>query len=180
MDQQHLVEESLQVENPRVLDWESALLAIDEEQTQPQRQGLFGVLSIGFAAAALLTVLGFLLYAYFSYRRRFIELGVLRAIGLSTSQMTAYLAWELGFLIITGGAIGTGLGVLISLLFIPYFQIGGTSVDRFPPFQVWIDWSSIFQIYALFALLFVITLGVLALLLSRMKIVQAIKLGETI
>lgn len=180
MDQQLLVEENLQVKNPRVLDWESALQVIDEEQKKPQRQGLFGVLSIGFAAAALLTVLGFLLYAYFSYRRRFIELGVLRAIGLSTRQMTIYLAWELGFLIITGGAIGTGLGVLISLLFIPYYQIGVTAVDRFPPFQVWINWSSIFQVYALFGLLFVITLGVLTILLRRMKIFQAIKLGETV
>ena len=36
-----------------------ALERVDKEQTRPERQGLFGFLSIGFAAAALLTVLGF-------------------------------------------------------------------------------------------------------------------------
>ncbi len=180
MDQEQLVEAGLQKQNPRVLDWESSHLVVDAEQRRPERQGLFGVLSIGFAAAAILTVLGFLLYAYFSYRRRFIELGVLRAIGLSSRQMTAYLAWELIFLILIGGAVGTGIGVWISILFVPYLQIGETAADRFPPFQVWIDWASIFQIYTLFGLLFVITLGVLVLLLRRMKIFQAIKLGETV
>ena len=72
----------------RVMDWRASRPAIDEEQLLPSRQGLFGVLSVGFLAAALLTVLGFLLYALFSFRRRFIELGTLRAIGLSPGQMT--------------------------------------------------------------------------------------------
>jgi putative ABC transport system permease protein len=179
-DQQQLGNERLPANNVKVLDLESSRLIVDQELQRPERQGLFGVLSIGFAAAAFLTVLGFLLYAYYSYRRRFIELGVYRAIGFSTVQMTAYLAWELFFLILTGGAIGTGLGVLVSVLFIPYLQIGETAVDHFPPFHVWIDWASIFQIYGLFVLLFVITLGILVTLLRRMKIFQAIKLGETV
>ena len=48
-----------------------------------------------------------------------------------------------------------------------------------PPFLVEIAWPAIFRIYALFGLLFVIALGALAALLMRMKIFQAIKLGET-
>ena len=66
----------------RTLSWKEPLSLINREQTRPERQGLFGVLSVGFSAAALLTVLGFLLYALLSYQRRFVELGVLRAIGL--------------------------------------------------------------------------------------------------
>jgi len=42
---------------------------------------LLGLLSVGFITAAVLTVLGFILYAMFSFRRRFIELGMLRAVG---------------------------------------------------------------------------------------------------
>ena len=162
-----------------VLDWDAPLLQVSEEQRQPERQGLFGLLSVGFAAAALLTVLGFLLYALFSFRRRFIELGILRAIGLSSRQMTTFLAWELAFLILIGVGVGTGLGAWVSDMYIPYLQVGAGPSARIPPFVVQIAWPAIFRIYALFGLLFVAALGGLAVLLLRMKIFQAVKLGET-
>jgi putative ABC transport system permease protein len=173
------LEAKLQELNLRVLDSDAALARVAKEQARPERQGLFGFLSIGFAAAALLTVLGFLLYALFSFQRRFIELGILRAIGLSASGMTSFLAWELAFLILTGLAAGTAFGVLISNLFIPPLQVGAGLEARTPPFLVEIAWPSIFRIWVLFALLFVIALAVLAGLLLRMRIFQAVKLGET-
>ncbi|MCL4860385.1 MAG: ABC transporter permease [Caldilineaceae bacterium] len=163
-----------------VVDYQSAPVRIANEQQRPERQGLFGVLSVGFLAAAFLTVLGFFLYALFSFRRRFIELGTLRAIGLSPGQMTTFLAWELAFLIILGLGAGTYLGALISQVFIPYLQIGADVQSMTPPFQVEIAWQAITRIYVLFALLFVVALGVLVALLLRMKIFQAIKLGETV
>jgi putative ABC transport system permease protein len=165
--------------NLAVLDWNAPLLKVYQEQRRPERQGLFGLLSVGFGAAALLTILGFLLYALFSFRRRFIELGMLRAIGLSSGQMTAFLAWELAFLILVGLGAGTGLGAWVSALFIPYLQVGAGPSARIPPFLVQIAWPAIFRIYALFGLLFVVALAVLAALLLRMKIFQAVKLGET-
>lgn len=163
-----------------VLDWQSSTLRIADEQRRPERQGLFGVLSVGFLAAALLTVLGFLLYALFSFRRRFIELGTLRAMGLSPAQMTTFLAWELAFLILLGLLAGTVLGSLISEIFIPYLQVGADVTAKTPPFTVEIAWPAIFRIYALFASLFLVALSALAGLLLRMKIFQAIKLGETV
>jgi putative ABC transport system permease protein len=42
-----------------------------------------------------------------------------------------------------------------------------------------IAWPAILRIYALFGLLFVVALVALAALLLRMKIFQAVKLGET-
>jgi putative ABC transport system permease protein len=163
-----------------VVDYASAPLRISEEQRRPERQGLFGVLSVGFLASAFLTVLGFFLYALFSFRRRFIELGTLRAIGLSAGQMTTFLAWELAFLILLGLGAGTYLGALISQIFIPYLQIGADVQSMTPPFQVEIAWTAITRIYALFVLLFVVALSVLVVFLLRMKIFQAIKLGETV
>jgi putative ABC transport system permease protein len=149
-------------------------------QSRPERQGFFGLLSVGFVALALLTVLGFLLYAYFSFRRRFIELGMLRAIGLSATQMIIFLGSELAFLFIVGLTAGTGLGVWVSEFFIPQLQVGNDMAARIPPFLVQIDWPSVFQIYILFGLLFVVALVILTFLLMRMKIFQAIKLGEAV
>jgi putative ABC transport system permease protein len=151
-----------------------------KEQLRPERQGFFGLLSVGFVALSFLTVLGFLLYALFSFRRRFIELGMLRAIGLSPAQMMVFLASELAFLFLAGLGAGTGMGVWVSSFFIPHLQVGNDMAARIPPFLVRIDWSAVFQVYILFGILFVIALAVLGWLLMRMKIFQAIKLGEAV
>lgn len=176
----NLLEKELRQYDINVIDWYSAREQIATLQKSPERQGLFGVLSVGFLAAAVLTVLGFLLYTLFSFRRRFIELGTLRAIGLSSGQMTLFLAWELAFLILVGMGVGTLLGSWMSDLFIPHLQVGIRPEELTPPFLVNIAWSAIYRIYALFGILFVAALGALVTLLLRMKIFQAIKLGETV
>jgi putative ABC transport system permease protein len=160
--------------------WQEAVTLINVEQARPARQGLFGQLSVGFVAAALLTVLGYFMYALFSFRRRFISLGILRAVGLSMRQMVTLVAAETAVLILTGLTLGTILGVWISNLFIPYLQTGETASDLVPPYLVEIAWPAIYQIYGLFVLLFLAALAVLAVMLRRMKIFQAIKLGETV
>jgi putative ABC transport system permease protein len=164
----------------KVLGWNVVREKIYQEQQNPGRQGLFGLLSVGFIAAAIFTVLGFLLYALFSFRQRFIELGVLRAVGLSSWQMTIFLAWELAFLIVAGLVLGTSLGVWMSQLFIPYLQIGTDVVALTPPFVVEVAWDSIYRIYLIFGLLFFAALLVLTGLLLRMRIFEAVKLGETV
>jgi len=176
-DQTRLVENGM---NTFVKNWASAEANIRTQQKRPERQGLFGLLSAGFLASALLTVLGFLLYALFSFRRRFIEMGMLRAIGLSVRQMVALLASELASLVLLGIGFGTVFGVVASRLFVPFLQVGASAQAQYPPFQIEIAWLSIFEIYILFFVLFLIALGALGALLQRMKIFQAIKLGETI
>ena len=160
-------------------DWRAPRLNIAAEQELPERQGLFGILSVGFGAAAVLTVIGFLLYALFSFRRRFIEFGVLRAVGLSSRQMTAFLGWELALLISMGGGLGTLLGGGVSEFFIPFLQIGVDEASRIPPYVVDVAWSAIFRIYGLFVVLFVVALAALVVMLRRMRIFEAVKLGET-
>ncbi|MCB8987261.1 MAG: FtsX-like permease family protein, partial [Ardenticatenaceae bacterium] len=160
--------------------WQEPYSRIVSEQRQPDRQGVFGLLSVGFIAAALLTVLGFFMYALFSLRQRFIALGILRAVGLTQKHMTVFIAFELAFLIVSGLTLGTGLGVVVSQQFIPYLQIGARAIDLTPPYLVEIAWTAVLEIYVLFALMFVVALVVLASILRRMRIFQAIKLGETV
>ncbi len=149
-----------------------------KEQMQPARQGLFGVLSVGFLAAAGLTLTGFLLHSVFSFRQRFIELGVLRATGLSVSQMTAFLAGEQLALILSGAFAGTTLGILASRIFIPFLQVRGGEHAQTPPFVVQIAWGDIFQIYSVFGAMLLLSVAVTLFLLARMRVFEAIKLGE--
>lgn len=154
--------------------------AITRGQAQPDRQGLFGLLSIGFIASTVVTVLGFFLYAFFSYRRRFVELGVLRAVGLTRNEMMVSVAWELGLLMFTGLGFGIGIGVLVSRMYVPFLQIGSRANENVPPYLVSMAWPEIIQILVLFFGLFLISLMALIVVLRRMRIFQAVKLGETV
>ncbi len=128
----------------------------------------------------MLTVVGFLVYAIVSFQRRFIELGMLRAIGLSKRQMAAFLAGELAALILAGVTLGAGVGVWASTLFIRYFQIGSDKTAQVPPFVVEIAWQQLGLILAIFGLMFFLAVAVLVVLLNRMRVFEAVKLGETV
>ena len=93
--------------------------------------------------------------------------------------MTSFLGWELAFLIVMGGGLGTVLGGWVSAFFIPFLQIGVDEVSRIPPYSVAIAWDAIFRIYLLFGGLFVVALVALVVMLRRMRIFEAVKLGET-
>jgi len=153
---------------------------IEREQTRPERQGLFGLLSIGFVTSSLATMIGFLLYTIFSYQQRYVELGILRAIGLSQSAMIVSVAWELGLLILTGLIFGLGIGLAVSFLYIPYMQFVSNLAGITPPYLVMIAWTEIIQIMGLFVLTFVVIMLILLMTLRRMRIFQAVKLGETL
>ena len=94
--------------------------------------------------------------------------------------MSVMVGSETAALILTGLTLGTILGVWISGLFIPFMQIGRSAADLVPPYLVEIAWPTIYQIYLLFLLMFVVALTLLIFMLRRMKIFQAVKLGETI
>jgi putative ABC transport system permease protein len=160
--------------------YETVKAHIATEQARPERQGLFGILSVGFVSSALLTVLGFFLYSVFSFRRRVIELGVLRAIGFSASQTAIFLGWELVLLLGIGLGAGTALGVLASRVYIPFMQVSATPETSAVPFRVILAWNELLNIYVLFGGLFVVALGVLMVLLARLKVFQAVKLGESL
>ena len=146
-------------------------------QERPERQGLYGLLSVGFLGSALLTGLGFMFYALVSFQQRFIELGMLRAIGLSVRQMLKLLICEQFLIIGTGIVTGTAIGVWVSRLFIPFLQVGGEYAQT-PPFVVLIAWDQVRLVYLIFTVLMLLALGVVGVFLLRIRIFQAIKLGE--
>jgi putative ABC transport system permease protein len=158
----------------------SSSKAIEQEQAKPERTGVFGILSVGFVAAALLTVLGFLLHTYISFRQRYIEFGVMRAIGLSVGQMIGFLGIEQLTLIVSGITSGTVIGVWVSRLFIPFLQVGGSQNATIPPFVVLIAWGDIIRIYAVFAVMLLAAVGSMIYFLLHLRIFEAVKLGEAV
>jgi putative ABC transport system permease protein len=127
-----------------------------------------------------MAAIGFVLYSYASLRRRFIELGILQAIGLSVRQLVGYLVTEQ--LLLMGLAISGGVvvGLMTSILFVPFLQTSASPGTPVPPFQVFIGWTEAAWLALGFGLVLCVTmLGTIAYLM-RLKTFQAVKLGETL
>jgi putative ABC transport system permease protein len=163
-----------------VIRAQDARSALDSAFTSPNRQGVLGLLSVGFMTASILTVTGFLLHALLSFRERFIHLGVLRAIGLSVNQMAAYLGLEQFVLILAGLAAGTGIAVLSAYLFIPHLPVTLNQHAGVPPYLVEIAWADLLRLYVIFGAMLLVGMGATIGSLLRMNIFQAVKLGEVV
>lgn len=160
------------------LQVEDARQVLTAERRDPQRTGLYGVLTVGFIVSAGLTVLGFLLYAVLSLRSRLLQLGLLRAMGLSVRQLLGALGLEQAYTVGVGMAAGTGFGLLAAHLFVPFLQMGADPRDQIPPFRIVTDPLDRIRLYAVLGGMLVAGLFTLAVVLSRMQIHQAVKLGE--
>jgi putative ABC transport system permease protein len=154
-----------------------ARLSIEQQQQTPERQGLFGILTAGFFASITLTIIGFVLYSVLSFRRRAIELGVLRTLGLSSGQMAAYLTLTQMGIVLAGTAAGAGIGILAGRLFIPFFQVTGKLVAEVPAFYIRIAYTELLMVCVAIAAAFVIAIIATLLFLRRMRAFEAIKLG---
>lgn len=161
-----------------LIDLRDAPTLIAAEQVRPQRQGLFGLLSVGFLTAGALTLLGFFLSTLITARRRLIQLGVLQALGLSRQQATAAVIIEQVILIGGGLGAGTGIGLFAALLVVPQFQVAVGPHPGTPSFPPQIAWQEVGLIYGVFAVTLGLVLLVLVWLLSRMRLFLAVKLGD--
>jgi len=170
--------EALNKNQVYILDFQDGRAEVGAGRTDPQRTGLFGVLSVSFIVAALLTVLGFLMYSFLSFQRRMLQMGILRAIGLSSGQLLALLVFEQVFLILVGAAVGTAVGVFTGNLFIPYMQVVSDAKDMIPRFVVVTAWGEMVRMYLLLGCMLTLALISMAWLLARLRISQAVKLGE--
>lgn len=172
------VVEAMEKNGIRIVRIRDSRVQVNVGRLDPQRTGLFGVLSIGFIVAALLTVLGFFLYAFLSFQKRMLQMGILRAIGLSSAQLFVLLMLEQVFLIVLGIAAGTAFGLWTSSLFIPFLQVSADQYGTTPRFVVELAWGDVQRIYVIMGLMLAVGLLCMIVLLRRMKIYQAVKLGE--
>lgn len=147
-------------------------------KADPMGLGLRSVTLFGYALTALLALIGFATYFYFSARQRESIYGVLRSIGLSPGQLYVVLLMEQLVLIMAGLAIGTALGLLLNRITLPGLPI--TFGDRLPtpPFLARNDWAAVGRIYLTLLVAFLLALGAATVLLWRTNLHRALRVGE--
>ncbi|MDP5275026.1 ABC transporter permease [Chengkuizengella axinellae] len=147
-------------------------------KNDPFQLAINGVMTLGFIISILISLCGFLLYWILTLKGRTLQLGMLRAMGLRFSELIKMLILEQ--VLTTGAAMimGIATGILTSKLFVTLFQITFNPIEQVPPFQVVIDPSDQRQIYMIVSFIILIGIMILGYMLSRIKIHQALKLGE--
>ncbi len=174
------IEQELRARGFRILGWEAPGPWVAQALRQPEYQGVVGLLSIGFIACTLLTILGFVLYTVSSFRERAIETGVLRAVGFTQREVISFMGWELIVLLLFGLAVGTGIGIWTSRAFIPYLQTGIDPMPTLLPLAPQIAWPRVYQVYLVLGILYFFSTALLTISLMRSQVTQALKMGETI
>jgi len=144
----------------------------------PTRGGVFGILSLGFLVTVAITLAGYLLYWFFNLSGRVVQFGVLRAMGLSKFQLTSMLLLEQLFTAGLAIGLGFGIGKLVSYIFLPFLQTADSSSKTVPPFRVIFQASDTNQLIAVVTGMMLIGAVFLFLHIRKLKVHQAVKMGE--
>ena len=141
-------------------------------------QGMNGMLTLGFIAAMLISMLGFLIYWIISIQNRVLQFGILRAMGMSLSKVIGMLACEQVLVSIAAIMMGIIIGGMAGDTFIPLLQIAYSSADQVPPFKIMADARDYIKIYSVIGTMLFMGFLTLWRIISKIKIDQAVKLGE--
>jgi len=164
----------LQVLPGNVVDLRAIL---DRDGQRLERVGIFGMLSVAFITGAFLAALGLLLYTSVSIVRRARRFAVLRAVGMHHSELMRTVSVEYLITLVYGIMAGTALGIVSSILFVPFFALTETAAVPIPPFIPYIGWGEARLMAAIMGItLLVIEAGVLLRLL-RTKVFEALRMG---
>ena len=151
---------------------------IVESRNDPYRMAMNGVMSLGFILSLLISITGFLLYWMLTLQGRTLQFGIFRAIGISYRQLTGMMTIEQLLTSGAGFAIGLLTGTISSLLFIPMLQISFHPGRIVPPFEVMIESADTGKLTILIGIALFAALLILMVLIRRIKLHQALRLGE--
>jgi hypothetical protein len=146
--------------------------------TDPVALGVIGAFAIGFIAAAVFAVLGFVVNAAVSARERVTEFALLRAVGLSGGQLSAWLSLESAGLAAISIIAGTALGLLLAWVVLPFVTVTQQAVAPVPPVEIVVPWATIGLLVAMSVVVLAITIAAIALLLRRIGLASVLRMGE--
>jgi putative ABC transport system permease protein len=170
--------ESMQAKGIQLVSYKDVRNELITQSKHPSRGGVFGILSLGFLVSVLVSLIGYVLYWFFNLSSRVVQFGVLRAMGLSRKQLTGMLLLEQAFTAGLSIALGFAIGKLTSILFLPFLQTAENAKMQVPPFRVVFESKDMYQLYGVVAFMMVTGATLLLLHIRRLRVHQAVKLGE--
>ena len=150
----------------------------DRLSSDPLALAMIGALSLGFVVALVFAVIGLAVSAAVSARQRRTEFALLRALGLSSDQLSRWLWLENGSVVAISLLFGTALGLAIGWVALPSVTVTQTAAVPFPPVVVEIPWSSILVIEVVCGAALVAVLAGLSRVMRRTGVGSVLRMGE--
>jgi putative ABC transport system permease protein len=158
--------------------FDDTLGKISESRMDPFRMAVNGVMSLGFIISLAVSFIGFLLFWLLSLQGRMLQLGIYRAMGISLRRLFGMLLLEQLLTTGAGFLVGIAAGLSTGRIFVPLFQLSFDPGRIVPPFQVISGSGDIIRLAVATCFMLAAALLLLAWILKRMNIYQAVKLGE--
>jgi putative ABC transport system permease protein len=168
----------LQDKGIELADVKDVRIELAKQAKLPSRGGVFGILSLGFIVSIIVSLTGYVLFWFFNLSGRIVQFGVLRAMGLSRKQLTGMLLLEQIFTAGLSIALGIVIGKIASLLFLPFLQTTENVANSVPPFRVVFDSKDTTQLYIVVACMMLMGASLLLIHIRRLRVHQAVKMGE--
>ncbi len=172
------VYEWLQTRNVRLRKYVDKAADMKNTVEDPLLQGTNGVLTMGFMVTILLCAVGYLIYWIMSIRSREMIFGVLRACGMHKGELFHMLMNEQIFSGVFSVLAGIGIGRLTSVMFVPMLQQAYAAADQVLPLHLVTEASDMARLYWVIAGVMLTCLAVLILLIFKLNVAKALKLGE--
>ncbi len=144
----------------------------------PLLQGTNGVLTMGFIVTIILCAVGYLIYWIMSIRSREMMFGVLRACGMHKGELFHMLMNEQIFSGVLSIFAGIGIGKLTSKMFVPMLQTAYAAANQVLPMELITNQMDMIRLYCVIAGVMAVCLAVLILLVFKLNVTKALKLGE--
>ena len=170
--------EEIEGEGILLEDLQDADQQIIGARNDPMLQGTNGALTLNFLVTLGISFIGFLIYWIITVQERVLQFGLYRAMGMLRRKILGILAVE--HLLVSGIPILAGImiGGLAARLFVPLLQMTSSAADQVPPFEVVAEAADYIKIYAVAAFMLASALTLLGIIASKIRIYEAVKLGE--
>ncbi len=162
----------------KLVSFEDRQSDLIDMKNEPIIQGTNGILTVGFIVVLLLCGVGFLIYWIISIQSRALQFGIFRAMGMTMKELMAMLAGEQLFITLPALLTGVAIGLLASRLYIPLIRIAYQTTQSALPSQVESAGADIVKMFVVVVIVVGICMAVLGWLISKIRISQALKLGE--
>ncbi len=147
-------------------------------KNDPLLQGTNGAMTMGFVVTMAISMIGFIIYWVLSIRSRTLQFGILRAIGMTKGKVIGMIICEQVLISVVAIFMGLIIGGIACEQFVPLLEMVYSAADQVPPFHVVASRSDYLKIYAIIGIMLAAGVGILGALINKIKVAQAIKLGE--
>ena len=159
-------------------EFEDLSARLIEAKNDPILLGTNGVLTVDFILILTVCMMGFLIYWILAIRARELSFGIFRAMGLSLREIVGMLLREQLFVSGSAVLVGIGTGAAVTALYLPMVQMAYTTADQVLPLKIVTEASDFIRLFGVIGVVIGIGIAVLAWIISRIRMTQALKLGE--